>query len=65
MVVPALWSRGFSKEGRNDHQHNAYSVAAWMSRPDLSGSLAEFFRPGLTPAEHEQARIEGWILGVK
>lgn len=64
-VYPALWSRGFSAESLDDHQRDAYSVAAWMQRSDLGGSLAEFFHPGLTLAEREVARIEGWILGVK
>lgn len=64
-VFPALWSPSFAPEGRNTDQHDAYSVAAWMRRADLDGSLAEFFKPSLTPAEGEVAQIEGWILGLK
>ncbi len=63
-VYPSLWRRSFAQDGRNAHQHDAYSVAAWMQRCDLDGSLARFFKPGLTPAELEVAEIEGWILGV-
>ncbi len=29
-VYPALWNRAFPTEGRNPHQHDAYSVARWM-----------------------------------
>ena len=63
-VYPSVWRRSFGQEERNDHQHDAYSVAEWMRRCDLDGNLAIFFRPGLTPAEREVAHIEGWILGV-
>jgi hypothetical protein len=28
------------------------------------GSLKEFFKSHLTPAERTRAQIEGWILGV-
>lgn len=64
-VYPSLWRHGFAREGRSADQHDAYSVAEWMRRADLDGSLAEFFEPSLTPAERERAQIEGWILGVK
>lgn len=64
-VYPVLWSRSFSPEERNADQHDAYSVAAWMRRADLDGSLAEFFEPNLTPAERQVAQVEGWILGLK
>lgn len=64
-VYPALWNRGFAREGRTSDQHDAYSVAAWMRLADANGSLAEFFSPSLTPDERGVARIEGWILGVK
>jgi len=64
-VYPSLWSRSFAREGRNHDQHDAYSVAAWMRRADLDGSLAEFLRPDLAPGEREVAQIEGWILGIK
>jgi hypothetical protein len=64
-VYPSLWNRGFARENRNVHQHDAFSVAAWMRRADHDGSLTEFFTPALSPAEHEAARIEGWILGIQ
>jgi hypothetical protein len=63
-VYPALWSRAFALEGRTSDQHDAYSVAVWLSRADQGGSLAGFFKPNLTPPERTVAQVEGWILGV-
>lgn len=63
-VYPVLWSSGFVREGRNADQHDAYSIAAWLSRADLDGSLGAFLKPDLTPPERTQAQVEGWILGV-
>ena len=64
-VYPSLWSRCFTREGRNPDQHDAYSVAEWMRRADHDGSLAGFLDPPLAPNERTVARIEGWILGIK
>jgi len=64
-VYPSLWTRRFPKgEGRNDDQHAAYAVAAWLQRADRGGSLQQFFKPALEPEERAIAQIEGWILGV-
>ncbi len=63
-VYPALWSRGFEREGRTGDQHDAYSTAAWLSRADQDGSLGAFLKPGLTPLERAVARVGDWILGV-
>jgi len=63
-VYPALWSRGFSREGRTADQHDAWSVAAWLRGADLVGNLKLFLNPSLTPAERGVAEMEGWILGV-
>ena len=43
-VYPALWSRGFVNEDRTGDQHDAYSIAAWLSRADRDGSLAAFLQ---------------------
>jgi hypothetical protein len=59
-----LWSRGFANEGRTGDQHDAYSIAAWLSRADRNGSLSAFLKPNLTPPERTVAHVEGWILGV-
>ena len=64
-VYPALWSRGFDREARTADQHDAYSIAAWLSRADQDGSLAGFFNPTLKMAERALAEVEGWILGVE
>jgi hypothetical protein len=63
-VYPALWSRGFAREGRTGDQHDAYSIAAWLWRADRDGSLSAFLKPDLPPAERSVAQVEGWILGV-
>jgi len=63
-VYPALWNRTFPIQGRNPHQQDAYSIAAWMRNADQMGWLPSFFCPKLGIEEQRQAKIEGWILGV-
>jgi hypothetical protein len=63
-VYPALWSRSFARDGRDSDQHDAYSIAAWLSRADGDAGLAAFLNPDLTPSERTVAQVEGWILGV-
>lgn len=64
-VYPSLWSPGFARENRNNDQHDAFSVAAWMRHADLDGTLGGFFSPTLAPLDRVAACIEGWILGIK
>jgi len=61
---PALWSREFDRADWTSDQHDAFSVAAWLSRADRDGSLAAFLKPNLTPPDRTVAQAEGWILGV-
>jgi hypothetical protein len=63
-VYPALWSRSFANEGRTGDQHDAFSIAARLSRAGRDGSLAAFLNPDLSPPERTLAQVEGWILGV-
>jgi hypothetical protein len=63
-VHPSLWMKRFSPQERNSNQHAAYSLAAWLRRADLNGSLSQFVHPELHPEERKIAEIEGWILGV-
>ncbi len=63
-VYPALWSKTFAQEARDGHQHDAYSIAAWLRYADKDGSLSRFFDPYLENQERKIAEIEGWILGV-
>ncbi len=63
-VYPALWSKSFPQEGRDGHQQDAYSIAAWLRRADMNGSLAEFLEFYLEDEDRKTAEIEGWILGV-
>ena len=62
-VYPALWSRSFPSDGRTGDQHDAYSIAAWLSRADHQGTLNTYLHPGLTPPERAVVLVEGWILG--
>ena len=64
-VYPALWSRGYSRDGRTLDQQDAYATAAWMRAADADGSLAGFLNPQLTSSERAIAEVEGWILGIK
>jgi hypothetical protein len=63
-VYPALWNRTMPAEGRNSHQHDAYSAARWMQQADSAGLLPAYLQPSLRPPEKAVARIEGWILGL-
>jgi hypothetical protein len=63
-VYPALWSRSFVNKDRTSDQHDAYSIAAWLSHAERDGSLAAFLNPDLSPPERTLAQVEGWILGV-
>ena len=59
-----LWSRGFANDGRTGDQHDAFSIATWLSRADRDGRLAALLNPDLSPPERTLAQVEGWILGV-
>ncbi len=63
-VYPALWSRSFAHADRTTDQHDAYSIARWLSLADRDGSLGAFLKPTLTSPERAVAQVEGWILGV-
>jgi len=63
-VYPSLWSCNFDRESRDPHQHDAFSIAAWLSRADHGGDLIGILKPNLTPSERVVAQAEGWILGV-
>jgi len=63
-VYPALWSRGFSRNDRTGDQHDAFSVAAWLSQADRNGTLRTALAPQLSTADATIAQVEGWILGV-
>jgi hypothetical protein len=63
-VYPALWSANFPNEGRNSHQHDAYSVTRWLQEHDQANLLEPYFEPLLSPTERTIAQTEGWILGL-
>ena len=63
-AYPALWSRGFANEDRTRDQHDAFCIAAFLSRANRDGSLAALLNPDLTPPQRTLAQVEGWIPGV-
>jgi hypothetical protein len=63
-AYPSLWMRRFPRQDRNNDQHAAYSVAAWLRRADLDGSLPRFLDAPIDLEERKVAEVEGWILGV-
>jgi hypothetical protein len=62
-VYPTLWSRSFANDGRTGDQHDAFTIATWLSRADRDGSLAAFLKPELSPPERTLAKIEGLDIG--
>ena len=63
-VYPALYKKFTPQNFDNNHQRDAYSVAAWMAESDRNGRLEKFLKPELKQEDKKRARIEGWILGV-
>ena len=63
-VYPALWNRSFARADHTVDQHDAYSIAGWLSHADQDGSLAAFLKPNLAPPQRAVAQVEGWKLGV-
>ena len=63
-VYPRLWSADYPVEDRTPDQHDAYSVAAWLSTAATDGRLVKAMTPKLSPPETAVAQVEGWILGV-
>jgi hypothetical protein len=64
-VYPRLWSDNFAREDRTADQHDAYSVARWLSGADRDGAHSGLLKLNLRPAERTLAEVEGWILGVQ
>ncbi len=63
-VYPAMWSKGFAREGRTRDQHDAFSIAAWLQLSDRGDTLPQYLSPQLSESERGTAAIEGWILGL-
>lgn len=62
---PSLFRRRYARGERTADEHDAYVLAAWLKDMDTRGTLADYFNPPLTLPERRQARLEGWILGVR
>jgi len=63
-VYPSIFRHRYDREGRTADEHDAYSVARWLSESAARGILDHYFAPPLTVHERAIAAREGWILGV-
>jgi hypothetical protein len=54
----------YPREEGSEEAKEAYAICAWLQDRDRADLLSPYFEPPLTPSEREQARLEGWILGV-
>ena len=63
-VYPAIFRRRFPKIYKSGDEHDAYSIVRWLQEMDSRGVLSQYFNPPITKKEKDQAKLEGWILGV-
>ena len=64
-AYPSLVRHRFPVPARlTQDQLDAYVIAAWMQKADLSGELGAYFQPDLSESERRIASVEGWILGL-
>ena len=61
---PGNTAASYPRANRTGDQHDAFSIAAWLSQANQDGSLPGFLQPDLAPQEKVIAQVEGWILGV-
>ncbi len=59
-----FYSGAYPRADRTGDQHDAFSIAAWLSQADRNGTLPGFLHPDLAPQARVIAQVEGWILGV-
>jgi len=64
-VFPSMLRRRYPAEGRTVDQHDADSVARWLTETNERGFLDRYFDPPLTDEERPIADLEGWILGIR
>ena len=63
-VYPAIFRRRFPRIYKSSDEHDAYCIARWLQEMDSRGVLSQYFNPPLIKKEKDQAKLEGWILGV-
>lgn len=63
-VYPALWNKSHPQVLPTRDQHDAFVIAAELSRADAEGRLQNWLAPALTDDDRAVAAVEGWILGV-
>jgi len=63
-IFPSLFRKRYPKRYKTPDEHDAMCVSQWLKDMDTRGHLNTYFNPPLTDKERENARLEGWILGV-
>ena len=63
-VYPSMFNKLLPLQGHTRDQHDAFMITEFLRWADVSGRLAQFFAPQLSPEDRRTAEIEGWILGV-
>lgn len=65
-IYPSLFSRRYPRPDGviTQHPHDAAATCQWMKEAQQNGWLPSFFSPFLSEGHREQARREGWILGI-
>lgn len=63
-AYPRLCSAAYNTEDRTPDQHDAYSVARWLSEATASGEIDALLQPLLKQDMARAAAVEGWILGA-
>jgi hypothetical protein len=63
-AYPSIFRRRYPAGDRGPDAQDAYAIARWLRDRDDRGLLGHYFQPPLTEAEAQQARREGWIVGI-
>lgn len=64
-VYPRIFRRRYEKETNLlGDERDAWLVCRWLKDRDSKDRLGSYFLPPLDEPERQQARVEGWILGV-
>jgi hypothetical protein len=63
-AYPSLWNKRYPRDGRDEHQHDAFSLAETLRLADRNGTIDTFLEPELDANERQRAAYEGWILGL-
>jgi hypothetical protein len=63
-VYPSILRNRYQRQDRSPDEHDAYSVARWLSETCEGGLMERYLDPPLTDGDRKMAEMEGWILGI-